>query len=259
MLADGLAGDQSEIVRGAYSVAGARVPLVGGCASDDLKMKETFQFHDDKVLTDSVVSAAIGSDGPIGIGVHHGWRTVGEPMMVSRSSGVVVHELNDQPALDAYLQRLEAPEEARRNPAAFTQFAQTHPLGLTRRSGEPQARFVGEADFEERSIACIAEVPQGGLAWLMEGDCDSVLEATDSACGEALAGLNGSQPLGLIAFDCVARRGVLGDAGIRTEIERLGRHVNHAPVAGFYTYGEIARKQGVNGFHNQTLVLLALG
>jgi hypothetical protein len=31
-----------------------------------------------------------------------------------------------------------------------------------------------------------------------------------------------------------------------------------APVAGFYTYGEIARTRGVTGFHNQTLVVLAV-
>lgn len=32
-----------------------------------------------------------------------------------------------------------------------------------------------------------------------------------------------------------------------------------APVAGFYTYGEIARTSGTSGFHNQTLVVLAVG
>lgn len=30
-------------------------------------------------------------------------------------------------------------------------------------------------------------------------------------------------------------------------------------VAGFHTYGEIARTQGVSGFHDQTLVVLAVG
>jgi hypothetical protein len=29
-------GDHQEVVRGAYRVVGAGVPLVGGCASDDL-------------------------------------------------------------------------------------------------------------------------------------------------------------------------------------------------------------------------------
>src|SRR5437899_12938647 len=34
MLTDGLAGDQQEIVRGAYAAVGAGLPLVGGCAGD---------------------------------------------------------------------------------------------------------------------------------------------------------------------------------------------------------------------------------
>ena len=42
LLSDGLSGNQQEIVRGAYDVAGAAVPLVGGCAGDDLAMRETF-------------------------------------------------------------------------------------------------------------------------------------------------------------------------------------------------------------------------
>ncbi|HWW09739.1 MAG TPA: FIST C-terminal domain-containing protein, partial [Candidatus Acidoferrales bacterium] len=64
-------------------------------------------------------------------------------------------------------------------------------------------------------------------------------------------------PLGFLAFDCIARRGVLGDEGIRQEVQRIGSHSQGAPVAGFYTYGEIARTRGVSGFHNQTLVVLA--
>jgi hypothetical protein len=258
LLTDGLAGDQQEIVRGAHGVAGSGVPLVGGCAGDGLKMRQTFQIHDGAVLHDAVVAAAIGSDAPIGIGVRHGWRRVGEPMLVTASDGNRVHELDDRPALDVYLDRLVAPAEARTDPGAFTRFALTHPLGLSARATEEHVRFVGEADFEARSLGCIAAVPQGGLAWLMEGDGDSVLEATDAACADALAPLEGRPPLGLVAFDCIARRGVLGDDGIQTEIQRLTHQGGDVPVAGFYTYGEIARTRGTSGFHNQTLVVLAL-
>jgi hypothetical protein len=259
LLTDGLAGDQQEIVRGAYGVLGAAVPLVGGCAGDDLKMSTTFQLHGERVLRNAVVGAAIASDAPLGIGVRHGWRRVGEPMVVTRSHDNRVYLLDDEPALDVYLNRLDAPAQARSDPAAFTRFALTHPLGLSRRSGEAQVRFVGEADFSDRSLGCIAEVPQGGLAWFMEGDDASVLEATDGACADAVAPLNGHEPLGLIAFDCIARRGVLGDEGIGREVERVAACARGAPVAGFYTYGEIARTHGVTGFHNQTLVVLAVG
>jgi hypothetical protein len=257
LLTDGLAGDQQEVVRGAYGVVGAAVPLVGGCAGDDLRMTRTQQLFGGEVLEDSVVAAAISSDAPVGIGVRHGWRRVGDPMLVTASTGNRVLSIDDQPALDVYLDRLEAPAEARTDAAAFTRFAMTHPLGLSRRSGE-EVRFVADADFADRSIGCIAEVPQGGLAWMMEGDRDSVLGATDEACRDALDGLEGRAPIGIMAFDCIARRGVLGEDGIVQEVRRIGEHTGGVPVAGFYTYGEIARTHGISGFHNQTLVVLAL-
>jgi hypothetical protein len=258
LLSDGLAGDQQEIVRGVYGVLGAEIPLVGGCAGDGLKMKATYQLFNDRVVTDSVVAAALASDSPLGIGVRHGWRKVGEPMIVTGSRDNRVLLLDDEPALDVYLRRLEAPPEAFGDASSFTHFALTHPLGLDRRTGEEQVRFIAEADFGERSLVCIAEVPQGGITWLMEGDEQSVLDASDAACHDALAALGGRPPLGMIAFDCIARRGVLGEEGIVREVVRIAEHAAGAPVAGFYTYGEIARTRGISGFHNQTLVVLAV-
>ena len=257
LLSDALSGDQRAVVRGAYGVVGAEVPLVGGCAGDDLRMRRTLQIHGDEVLTDAVVGAAIGSDAPMGIGVSHGWTEVGEPMLVTGSEGNRVLTIDDEPALDVYLRRLGAPEEAHRDPEAFTLFALTHPLGVSRRSGA-EVRFVAGADFEERSLSCVAHVPQGGLAWFMEGDDASVLRATEEACSQAMSALEGRPAVGLLAFDCIARRGVLGDEGIVDEVEAVVRRAGGAPVAGFYTYGEIARTRGTAGFHNQTLVVLAM-
>lgn len=256
VLSDGLAGDQQEIVRGLYDEVGAVIPLVGGCAGDDLAMERTIQLCGDEVLHGAVVVAAVSSDAPFGIGVRHGWQRRGEPMTVTRSADTRVLRLDDQPALDAYLERLDAPLEVREDAAAFTRYATTHPLGLARRDQE-SIRFISGADFEERSLQCIANVPQGGLVWLMEGDQDSVLAATDEACEQALAGLGREGPIGLLAFDCIARKDVLGGS-VSQEISRITAAASGAPVAGFYTYGEIARTRGVRGFHNQTLVVLAV-
>ena len=259
LLSDGLSGDQQEIVRGAHGVLGAAVPLVGGCAGDDLKMSRTFQFYDDRVLTDSVVAAGIASNAPLGVGVRHGWRRVGEPMLVTSSKGNRVYTLDDRPALDAYLKHLGVTEPAHPDQEGLARLALTHPLGLVRSNGEDQVRFIGGGDFAERSLSCIAEVPQGALVWIMEGDERSVLEATDAACSDSLTALGGRPALGMIAFDCIARRAVLGEGGIQREIDRLATRAAGVPVAGFYTYGEIARTRGVRGFHNQTLVLLSIG
>ena len=259
LLSDSRGGDQQEVVRGAHGVLGAAVPLVGGCAGDDLTMSRTFQLYDDRVLTDSVVAAWIASDAPIGIGIRHGWRRVGEPMLVTSSTGNRVYTLDDRPALDAYLRRLGVTGPVQPDGEWLTRLAFTHPFGLGRPNGEDQVRFIGGGDFTDRSLSCIAEVPQDALVWIMEGDERSVLEATDAACGDSLAALGGGPPLGMLAFDCVARREILGEGGIKAEIGRLAAMASGAPVAGFYTYGEIARTRGPRGFHNQTLVVLSIG
>jgi hypothetical protein len=256
LLTDGLAGDQQEILRGVYGVLGAGVPLVGGCAGDDLRMTRTFQLHGDQVLTDAVVAAAIGSDAPLGIGVRHGWRKIGDPMLVTASGGNRVRGLNGEPALDVYLDRLGV--RAQLNEAELARVALVHPLGLSRRDGEERIRLIAGGDVADRSLSCIAEVPQGALVWIMEGDAESVLDATDAACSASLDALGGHSPLGMLAFDCVARRGVLGDEGIQVEIDRITKRAGGAPVAGLYTYGEIARTRGISGFHNQTLVVLSV-
>lgn len=260
LLTDGLAGDPQDVVRGAYSRVGAVVPLAGGCAGDELNMGQTRQFCGDRVTTGAVVGAALASDAPLGIGVRHGWETTGEPLLITASEGTVLHTLNDAPALDVYLDLLDAPEDARTDARAFTRLALGHPFGVASPRGrETQVRGVAYADFDKRAVHCIAEIPQGTLAWLMRGERDAVLAATAAACDEALAPLHGRPPLGLLAFECVARAGVLGPDGEREAFERIAAAAAGAPVAGFRTYGEIARTHGLAGFHNQSLVVIAIG
>lgn len=257
LLSDGLSGDQQEIVRGAYDQVGAEIPLVGGCAGDGLRMERTSQFFGSEALTNSIVAAAITSDGPIGIGVSHGWRSTGSPMTVTKASGVVVETLDDEPALDVYLDCLNAPAEVRSDSVAFTEFAATRPIGLIRRNRD-EIRFVATADFQNRTFTCFAEVPQGGSVSIMQGDAESVLGATTAACADATESFGSDTPAGVMVFDCIARKGVLG-SGIQAEVSQICEETGGAPVAGFYSYGEFARTSGSSGFHNQTLVVLALG
>jgi hypothetical protein len=91
-----------------------------------------------------------------------------------------------------------------------------HPLGLGRHRGEEQMRFITSADFMRRSLFfSTAQVPQGSLVFLMEADTSALLAATTAACDASVAALGGSSPLGMLAFGCVARRGVLGHEGSR--------------------------------------------
>lgn len=258
LLTDGINSGQQQIVRGIYSVLGATVPLVGGAAGDGLQVGRTHQVHGDEVFDDAIVAAMITSTGPIGLGIQHGWRPVGDAMLVTAAAGNRIDAIDDRPALDVYLERLNAPAECHTDQLAFSAFAITHPFGFVRRHGTA-IRSPSMPDFAGRAILTIDEVPQGKLLWLMEGDIDTTLQAGDQACADAIAGLGEQPPIGLLVFDCVARRTLLDTEGIEQEVGRMARVAGDIPIAGFYTYGEIARTYGVNGFHNQTLVALALG
>ncbi len=258
LLSDGLGGDVAEVVRGAYGAAGAGVSIVGGCAGDDLAMERTCQFAGQHQLQSGVAAAALTSTGPIGIGVEHGWTPVGEPMVVTESDGTSIVALDDRPAMDMYLDAVGR-DHSIIDSASFARFAQTRPLGLTDNAAG-QVRFVTGGDLDRRTLDFLVHVPVGSLVWVMEGSRASVVDATRVAGEQAVAKLEGLDPIGVVAFDCVARRSVIGDSLVFEETYALASTLPEGtPMAGFYTYGEIARTGGALGLHHQTMVVLALG
>jgi hypothetical protein len=254
MLTDGMATSPHEIVRGAYAQIGAMVPLVGGFGGDDNQFRETFQFLGEQVLTGSVVGVALGSDAPIGIGIAHGWHKVDPPMVVSKSQGPHIFQLDDKPALDVLLHRNNFQGTA---DEFFRQHGQLQPLGLARRNGE-DIRVIHAGDDVERSVWGAAEVTQGSLVWIMQADRHDLIDGAAQSCADALAHLEGLAPLGAIAFDCAGRRAGLLGGGLDEELAVLRKGLRDAPFAGFYATAEIARVRGASGLHALTLVTLAL-
>jgi hypothetical protein len=251
LLADGPSAIHADIVRGAYSVCGAGVPLVGGIAGHPQygRGHETAVVYGGTVLRDAVVAIAIGSDAPLGIGVRHGWRESGEPMLVTRAEPGRVLELDGRPAAEVYRDLLGGGDE----PDAVVL---GHPLGMQQRVGEAHIRSVTLGD--DGALRCAA--PAGALVWLMRAEPESVLEAADGACADAVGALDGAAPQALLTFGCAARFQFLGglDGQAGDEVARVTRHAADGVVAGLYTHGEIARTRGITGYHHQTFVALAV-
>jgi hypothetical protein len=269
LIADGLSREQHEIVRGAYGVLGALTPIVGGCSADDLEYLATYQFHGTgagvEVLQDAVVGIGLGSNAPLGLGIAHGWTKVGDAMLITDSVGGVVHTLDDAPAAEMFLSRIAGSplslDEARalreNDPPAFLDILFRNPLGLSRRTGE-DLRVVHDIDFDTGAVVCLADVPQGALAWVMTTDREALVSAAADSCSGAIAALEGADPLGFLVFDCGARKIKLEADGVRAEQQAIGRLVGERPFGGFYTYGEVARMEGARGMHQLTVVTLAI-
>jgi hypothetical protein len=257
LLADGAAAGHADLVRGAYSVTGAGIPLAGGVAGHPrFEGGGTAVISGASVMHGAVVGIAIGSDAPLGIGVRHGWRPVGEPMLVTQAAPGRVVELDGRPAAAVYRERAGVGEGAGSG-SENDAHVLGHPLGLQRRVGEAHIRMVTLDDAADGSIG--AAVPAGSLVWLMESEPAAVIDASGAACREAIDALGPDEdPKALVLFGCAARLLFLGDDAAPAEIARVADLAGGATVAGLYTNGEIARTRGTMGFHNQTLVVLAI-
>ena len=95
VVADPPAGDSQEVARGAYSVAGVTVSLIGGSTDAGPEPGPTTQLHGDRMLSGSVVAAALASEAPFGVGVRHGLEPRGGPLLVTATHGTAVETLND--------------------------------------------------------------------------------------------------------------------------------------------------------------------
>lgn len=264
LLCDGLTYEQHEIVRGAHVVVGAAVPLVGGCSADEQTYTQTHQFHGDgrgvEILSDSVVGVGLGSDGRIGIGIgiEHGWHKTGTAFEVTASRGGVVQELDGRPALDVYLEHCGLDPALVQDELKFRRAAFGKPLGMSRRSGE-DIRVIHAGDVAAGSLVCLADVPQGALVWVMEADAEGLIDAARTSSESALAGLSGDPAVAMLVFDCGARKAMLSEEQLVEEVAQLSAGAAGTPLAGLYTFGEIARTAGSRGMHNLTCVTLALG
>jgi methyl-accepting chemotaxis protein len=93
---------------------------------------------------------------------------------------------------------------------------------------------------------------------ILDGEPDSMVSAASSAAEEAREHLEGASAAGVLIFDCVCRGMILKDA-FQREIDAVRRCFPQAPIAGFLTYGEIARYTGrLEGWHNTTAVVVAI-
>lgn len=261
---DGLAENGAAVVRGLQEVLGKNLPIVGGSAGDDFLFKKTFQYYNDRIMTNAVISIGFSGEFIFGIGVRHGWEPIGLPMKVTEAKGSRIIKVNDRPALSIYEDYFgKKAEELIKEPIA--RMAYTYPLGMSvKGSEELLIRDVVIAN-KQGEITCAAEIEEGSEIRLMLGEEERAIQAAQEAAKQALFQLNGAEPKAIFVFNCMARKKLLG-ANIKKEIDAiqdvLGKNV---PMIGFYTYGELAPLAGEIGpkchsvFHNETMTLMVLG
>jgi len=262
MLSDGLIKNSSELIRGAQDALGKSFPLISGASSDDFTFTKTYQYYNNRVLTNGATAVLLGGVVTGGLGVRHGWKPLGRPRIATETKGNIIKTIDNEQAANIYKDYF-GKDIKELHEIKLARMAVLYPLGIFV-PGEEEYLLRNALDVQEDgSLVCQGEVPQGSEIRLMIGSKDSCLNAAREAAIVAKQSLRGKSPKLVIIFDSIARNKLLGRNATK-EIDIIKDILGwNVPIIGFYTYGEGAPLKsldyrGESYFHNETIAILTI-
>jgi hypothetical protein len=255
-LVDGLAGVGEKLVAQLVKRTRSFQQVVGGAAGDDGTFKATWVGAGEQAAKDSAAALHVFGATAWGVGVDHGLTPSTPKMRVTRARANVVYEIDGQPAFDIYRRyaRSRGVELTRERAGSFLINNEIGVYFLNHLQSARAPLSVGE----DGSLACAADIPEGSSIAILDGQRENLIQAARNAAQEARQALGGARPAGVLLFDCICRGSIL-EQEFEREIAAVREVFPQVPVAGFLTYGEIARYKGrLNGWHNTTAVVAAI-
>jgi hypothetical protein len=233
------------------------IPLFGGASGDDWKMLRTFQYLDDRALTDGAVAFTLSGEAELAFAFNHGCSVLGEKKTITRSLGNVIQEIDGQPAYEVLREFMSEDEE---NDWGKTSVNLNMGFKSDEGDDEMYVRWMPSVDKDSGAITLPTEVSDGIPIWLMRRDSDRIKNGVSRIGKEIKGQLAGKKPKFVLHFDCAGRGKVIfRDQEKQDMLHELQKQVGEdVPWLGFSTYGEIGPINRRNCFRNYTLVLLAV-
>jgi hypothetical protein len=234
-------------------------PLFGTLAVDDtLDFRYCFSIFDGKSYNDRMVITLIKGVTPKFYSANISPnQIIGEPALITKSSGQMLIEVNDRP-IGQYFTSLGLAQ------AAENQYAMSSlPFLLDYDDGTPPVSRVFIALTPDGSAILNGSAPEGLELKIGAFDKEEVLNTTGIAVDDAVANsqLDSEQSF-MLAYSCIARSMSLG-ADQLIELEQVTKQVdNKLPFMMAYSGGEYCPLgmydgKSANRFHNNALIICA--
>jgi len=252
--------DVEEIISGIEKVTGKEANIFGGMAGDDYFFTDQYVFTNHKSSNKGILALILDESKILIKGrATHGWNAVGTPKTVTKSEGNHVYTVDDVPVLELTRKYGGLKELNIDNKDAFEQLgiiATNFPLQLQRVKGAPVMRPGLKIDWEDGSFYCGGKVPQGSkVRFSLPPDFDVIEKVVDGL--KDLKENEIPDADAVIVFSCAGRQLSLGPL-IDEEVKEI-YNIWKAPMAGFFSSGEIARAtDGNNDLHNLTACCVVL-
>jgi hypothetical protein len=230
--------------------------IVGAGAADDGELARTQVGANGRAFDGGAVALHLFSRARWGVGVEHGVQPVTAPMTVTRAAGNLVKEIDGERALDVYA-RYAAERGQVLEGQVIPQFLVENELGVLLFDDIVRVRAPIRVE-PDGSLFFAGEVPEGSRVCIVRSEPEQMLAAATRAAQSAADGLGGARAAGVLVFSCICRALRLG-AQYADEIDCVRRVFPNTPIAGFSSYGEIARTEAkLDGYHNSTIVVAAI-
>ena len=250
--------DVEEIIIGFENILGRDVNLFGGMAGDDYTFTEQFVFSNHNSSNNGIVVLVLDESKILIKGrATHGWNAVGTEKTVTKSEGNHVFTVDDVPVLELTKKFGGLSELTEDNTEAqLALIATNFPLQLQREKGAPVMRPGLLIDWKDGSFYCGGKVPQGSkVKFSLPPDFDVIEKVVEGL--KDLKETEMPDADAVIVFSCAGRILSLGPL-MSKEVEEI-YNIWNAPMAGFFSNGEIARAtDGNNDLHNLTACCVVL-
>ena len=247
-----------DVIAGIESVVGEAAHIFGAMAAMSSDTTETAVFTTDVDLDRGMLLLVIDGDRVAVNGVATcGWKPVGPVKTVTKSDGMWVHEIDGEPALDLMLKYSGVcTREELTSEVWIDEFAMSLPPQLIREEGAAVMRPSLVFDLESSSVMCNGRVPQGSKIRFSLPPEEDVVDAVIDGC-RAMKEDRAPEADAIVYFSCAGRRLSMGPL-LKREINTV-RDMWNAPMAGFFSLGEISRVSGGrNELNNITSVCVVL-
>ena len=263
-LASGIDISNDRCIDAFEEVLGKEVTIFGATSSDNMKGIISYQAVDAQVYEHGAY--AVGFADPslaVDTQATHGFVAVGEPLVVTKSHGPCIEELNGKPAWQEYLHHLGLPSTA--------SCGDSIPVGALGEQLSPElAKEYGNnhllrvvTKHEGDTMYYATDCPVGTKLWLTTRDEDLIFNEMDRMVNSMLHRLQGKEVVAVFHADCLARGRFLFNRIIKEELVgkmQVPFYKNGVcpPWLGMYGFGEFARLGGKNTYHNYTTALYVI-
>ena len=260
-LFDGAIHDNSSVIKGLNEVLGNVFPIFGAGSSNTSHYQKTYQYFQDKVMSDSAVGLIVGGQVRVGFGCKHGWKPLGKPRTVDGINGHTIKTIDNKRAFSIYEEYF--PNEMKNvKQAQLEQLVIRYPLGIFLEEEKEYILRNAVDILKDGSIVCQGETPLGSEVHIMIGNKESCRQAAIAAATEARQGLEG-QPKLVLIIDSLGRHKLQNRWAFR-EIQAIKGILGHnTPIFGMYSNSEIApsklgEKIGRTHLQNESIIILAI-